>query len=145
MFAAIRRIALAVAGAAALVAAGRARADHDCDWQPVHPPVAEPPAYPPQDYPPVYPPAVEPAYPPRDYRPVYPPAVEPAYPSQDYPPAPPAVPTFRRPIPVLSFSLALPAPPAWLAVAPPPLPACGACSRVELVRESGAWHIISGL
>ena len=49
MFATIRRIALAVAGAAALIAAAKARADHTRDrWQPpaFGPPAAvQPPAY----------------------------------------------------------------------------------------------------
>lgn len=96
MIATVRRIALAAAGAAALVAASRARAE----WSP--PPQAvvrvEPPAY---------------------------------------------SPTYARP---------LPAPPAWMAVAPPARPAYRAWTRSELVREyrwleaarirfyrSGAW------
>ncbi len=77
MFATFRRIALAVAGAAALVAASRARADPE--W-------SQPPAYPP-------------------------------------------------PAPQLSFSVELPAPPPWLAVAPPAYPVQGTWTRWELARE----------
>jgi hypothetical protein len=98
MFATIRRIALALAGAAALVAAGRARADHDRapGFPAGQPQVFEPPVQRPQAY------------------------------------APPAT---REPGVSLSFSVALPPPPAWLAIAPPPIPAYGIWSRPELQRE----------
>ena len=87
MFATIRRIALAVAGAAALVAAGRARADHELGY------AYQPPA---------------PGY-----------RVEP----------------YQPPATALTFSLVLPAPPAWLGLAPPPPPVYGAWTRVALERQ----------
>lgn len=114
MFATIRRIALALAGAAALVAAGKARADHD---RPGGYPAGPPQAYQPQDYQPASP---APGYP--DYQ------------GQAYQPgtyAPPAA----GPGASLWFSVVLPPPPAWLSIAPPPVPAHGVWSRPVLQRE----------
>ena len=76
-FATIRRIALAIAGAAALVAASRARAD-----------------------------------------------------DHYYP-----TPRHQAPAAALRFTLALPAPPAWLVVSPPPVPAYGYWTRAQLESE----------
>ncbi len=109
MFPTIRRIALALAGAAALIAAGRARADH-LDRPPGLTPAV--PQVQPWDYP----------APQGETPPVY---QAPAYPA----------PAYQVPAPVLRFTLALPAPPAWLAIAPPPPPAYGVWTRVELERE----------
>lgn len=137
MFATFRRIALAAAGVAALTAAGQARADHDCDWELESPPDVQPPAYyQPQDYPPPayyqpqgYPP---PAYQPQDYAP---PAYQQEYPVYQPPAyAPQEVQAYGQ-VPVLRFSVALPAPPAWLAVAPPPYPVRGMWSRAEVARQ----------
>lgn len=110
MFATIRRIALALAGAAALVAAGKARADHDRP--------GGYPAGPPQDYQP------------QDYQPAYPAPGYPDYQGQAYQPG-----TYPPPFVEPGTSVVLPPPPAWLSVAPPPFPAHRIWSRPALLRE----------